>query len=154
MTELKNKVILYKRFRSAAPVWRAILAAHQMQIPQARKKLIDTINLDLRSRSMRMFETLAEIAENNQLLEVEIYNGAGQDIIWQNAHPDYKQIAQRLRADFLGASANKTWDWGHALAANDEVQEVWEDELGSFNAEIYDNCSSKDKYLALRQQRK
>ena len=36
----------------------------------------------------------------------------------------------------------------------DENGEIWEDELGSFKANLFDNCSSKDKYLAIRVKRR
>jgi hypothetical protein len=88
------------------------------------------------------------------LVEVEIYNGASEDIIWQNAHPDFKKVAKEMSDDSTNrAPASKVWDWGKASNITEEGAEIWEDELGSFKANMADNCTSKDKYLAIRSQR-
>ncbi|MGZ3688034.1 MAG: hypothetical protein ACXVBW_07030, partial [Bdellovibrionota bacterium] len=103
------------------------------------------INEDLRARTRHMKAQLDEITENLQLVDAEIFQGASGDIVWQNAHPDYQQVAARITKE-----ANKpqnNWDWGRAPSS---AGEIWEDELGSFQADLFDNCSSKEKYLALR----
>jgi hypothetical protein len=103
-----------------------------------------------------MHTQLQEIAENNQLIEIEIFQGASQDIIWQNAHPEYKKVAQDLNEDQKKEESAKVWDWGRAPAQSEDGEErveIWEDELGSFKANLFDNCSNKDKYLALKRRR-
>lgn len=30
------------------------------------------------------------------------------------------------------------------------THEVWDDELGSFKADLFDNCSSKDRYMTVK----
>jgi hypothetical protein len=101
-----------------------------------------------------MLTRLDEIAENNQLIEVEIYNGASKDIIWQNAHPEYKEMAKKFNDDENKESAAAVWDWGRSPAAlSDDAGEIWEDELGSFKARLFDNCGSKDRYLAIKRGR-
>jgi hypothetical protein len=149
LSRLRKVLTHYGRFRRAAPTWRVILTNFQKMTGPQEKKLVDRINTDLASRSVKMLHQLEEIAENNQLIEVEIYNGASQDIIWQNAHPDYKELAKNMK-DEQHKSAQKVYDWGVVANATDEGGEIWEDELGSFKADLYDNCSSKDKYLALK----
>ncbi len=151
ISDLRYDISVYRRYVSAAPAWRTILASHQEKAPSIEKSLVKEINLDLANRTLDMYTQLQEIAENNQLIEVEIYNGASQDIIWQNAHPEYKEIAKQMKEENNRATAEKVWDWGRALAGADEAGgEVWEDELGSFKAELFDNCGSKDKFLAIR----
>ncbi len=149
LAQLRRAINDYKRFRKAAPVWQVVLSNYKKNIVPTEKKLIASINSDLADRSGRMAVMLEEIAENNQLIEVEIYNGASQDIIWQNAHPDYKKLAEKMKEDSQKAHA-KVLDWGRVPASDDDGGEIWEDELGSFKANLYDNCSSKDKYLALK----
>ncbi|MCM2324269.1 MAG: hypothetical protein NDJ90_13510 [Oligoflexia bacterium] len=151
---LKGKLIRYRRLQSAAPVWRNILASHERQAEPSRVRLIAAVNADLKRRSYRMVDQLDEIMENLQLVEIEIYNGASQDIIWQNAHPDYKEVAETLKNEKEKAQAGKVWDWGRSAAGTEESTEIWEDELGSFKADLFDNCSSKDKYLALKLKKK
>jgi hypothetical protein len=154
LQKLKQDVIAFRRMQKAAPVWKAVLANHQKHAPGIERRLATEIQTDLKARTDRMITQLEETAENIQLIEVEIYNGASEDIIWQNAHPEYKKMAKELDDDADRSPASKVWDWGRTKVAseNDDV-EVWEDELGSFKADVVDNCSSKDKYLALKSKR-
>jgi hypothetical protein len=149
---LKNQLTHYKRLRRAAPTWLRIKSHHEKRSPVINHGLVVKIEADLQNRTVRMLRQLEDIAENNQLIEVEIYNGASQDIIWQNAHPDYKDIAERIKKDTQRANAGKVWDWGRSSVSmgDDDKGEIWEDELGSFRADVTDNCSSKEKYLALK----
>ena len=150
LRKLRKQLISYYRLRKAAPIWRTVLAKHEERAPKIKERRLAEINRDLKSRTENMKIALEEIAENIQLVEVEIYNGASQDIIWQNAHPGYKEIAKKMKDEKAKAAREQVLDWGRTLASNDEETEVWEDELGSFKADLFDNCSSKDKFLALR----
>ncbi|OFZ54891.1 MAG: hypothetical protein A2428_11745 [Bdellovibrionales bacterium RIFOXYC1_FULL_54_43] len=153
LTVLKRQMTRLRRLERAAPVWQVILKNHLKQSPVREGKLVAAINADLANRSRRMLAQLDEIGENLQLVEVEIYNGASHDIIWQNAHPDYKEIAEKIREDGPRRD-EKNWDWGRSATGPDEEGgEIWEDELGSFKANLFDNCSSKDKYLAIKMKR-
>lgn len=154
LRKMRRQIESFIAMRRAAPVWKSILANYQKSAPLNEKRLLASINSDLKERSVKMLRQLEEIAENNQLIEVEIYNGASEDIIWQNAHPEYKQVAQEMKNEQQKAAGSQTWDWGRSPANNEENQEVWEDELGSFKADLYDNCSSKDKFLALKRIRR
>ena len=150
MLALKEMILHYRRLQQGAPVWHTILANYRKTVPATESKLLGAVNADLKARSQRMLSQLEEIAENIQLIEVEIYNGASQDIIWKNAHPDYQKVAASLTEEHHKEQAAKTWDWGRTPAnMDDDGAEVWEDELGSFSANLYDNCESKDRYLAL-----
>ena len=149
---LKNQLTHYKRLRRAAPVWLKVKTHHEMRTPGINHALVAKIEADLQSRTVQMFHQLEDVAENNQLIEVEIYNGASQDIIWQNAHPDYKDIAEKIKSETKRANSGKVWDWGRSSVnmGDDDKGEIWEDELGSFRADVTDNCSSKEKYLTLK----
>jgi hypothetical protein len=165
LASLKDEVVHWRRIQLAAPVWQVVSTRFLSTIPSQQAKLIARINNDIKVRNVRMYTQLDEIAENIQLIEVEIYNGASEDIIWQNAHPDYKEVAKGFNNN-QSLFPEKVWDWGRTLAseADKEVNddnngdstgpEIWEDELGSFKANLFDNCSSKDKYLSLRIKRK
>jgi hypothetical protein len=150
LTSLRKKVTHWRRLQLAAPLWVSVSNRFRGTIAPAQQSLIARIDTDIKTRNLRMLTQLEEITENIQLIEVEIYNGASQDIIWQNAHPDYKQVAKAIREDHDASARSKVWDWGRSLASSDENSEIWEDELGSFKANLFDNCSSKDKYLAIR----
>lgn len=151
MLALKEMIIHYRRLQQGAPVWHTILSNYRNTVPATEKRLLAAVNADLKTKSHRMLSQLEEIAENIQLIEVEIYNGASQDIIWKNAHPDYQKVAASLTEENRKEQAARTWDWGRSPSnMDDDSAEVWEDELGSFSANLYDNCESKDKFLALR----
>lgn len=150
LAKLKSMVRHFKRVQNAAPVWKVLSASVKTKAPKIQTQLVAQINNDLARRSVRMLGQLNEVAENIQLVEVEIYNGASQDIIWQNAHPEYKEVAEKMKSDHEKKQKEKVWDWGHISAGGDENAEIWEDELGSMKADLFDNCSSKDKFLALK----
>jgi hypothetical protein len=152
LASLKKQVVHLRRLQQGAPTFKKILANYSGHAGAIENRLIAGINQDLTQKNYRMLRQLEEIAENSQLIEVEIYNGASQDIIWQNAHPDYKLIAQKLKDEKEKRDAGKVWNWGKTGTGLDDEDggEIWEDELGSFKADLYDNCSSKDKYLALK----
>ncbi len=151
LVKLKRQIIRFERMRQAAPVWQVILDNYRNQAPQIQTKNLAKIEQDLKQRSLRMLAQIEEVAENIQLIEVEIYNGASQDIIWQNAHPDYKKIASQFKEENR-APASLVWNWGKLPANIEDGGEMWEDELGSFKANLFNNCSSKDKYLALKRE--
>lgn len=152
---LKAQVAHFRQLQKAAPIWHVVTGNYKKKSPGIETRLIASINKDLGMRSKRMMRQLEEIAENTQLIEVEIYNGATEDIIWQNAHPEYKKVAKQMKDEHERTNAAKVWNWGtvNTAAEGEENTEIWEDELGSFKADLFDNCSSKDRYLALKKVR-
>ena len=143
LAALKIDLQHYRRMQKAAPVWLLILKSYKKSGPHRQEFLLSEINQELAETSARMLRQLDEIADNLQLIEVEIYNGASQDIIWQNVHPDYRGIASGMKDD--RTAPEKVWNWGHVPnAGTDELKaEIWEDELGSFKANLFDNCSAR-----------
>ena len=59
-----------------------------------------------------------------------------------------------MKDDEARESKEKVWNWGKATFGvteeGEDSYEIWEDEVGSFKADLYDNCSSKDKYLSIK----
>ncbi|MBN22557.1 MAG: hypothetical protein CL678_14840 [Bdellovibrionaceae bacterium] len=147
---LKKQVLHYRRMQQGAPIWHVIMNAHQKKAPELKKTLVSRINRDLKRITENMYFQLEDISENSQLIEVEIYNGATKDIIWQNAHPDYDKIAEALKDQDRRLAKKQVMDWGTVQASMDGLGEIWEDELGDFKADIYDNCESKDRYLKVK----
>lgn len=150
VAEFRVRVGEYRDFRRASLGWRGIVQRFEPRMTHLEQTLKNQIQRDLASRSTRMLRILEDVAENNQLIEAEIYQGASRDIIWQNAHPDYKEVLAGLNGDRARPSASKVWDWGHSSALAEEWSEIWEDELGSFKATLFDNCLNKEKYLAIK----
>jgi hypothetical protein len=148
---LKTLVGRYRRLRASEAPWRAMLAFQAKRAPVNRQRLVSEIESELAALNLRMTLQLAEITENLHFMEVEIFQGATQDIIWQNAHPDYKQVVVTLKDDDRERERAKSRNWGQVSGGLTGAHEIWEDELGSFKADLIDNCSSKDKYLAIKQ---
>ncbi len=149
MNILKQELIHFQHMKSAAPLWRKMLSAHMGRVLHIQRAAVAEINREINQLNQRMYAQLEEIAENNELIEVEIFNGASEDIIWQNAHPDFKEAAKKMKQTGSQAPAEKVWNWGKTQGGLDGRSEIWEDEIGSLAADIYDNCESKDKYLAV-----
>jgi len=154
LTDIENlrlAIAMYRNYRTAAPVWRSALKVNQDKAPGLSATLMKHINQDFHRLNTRMHRQLQEIAENNYFIEVEIYNGASQDMIWKNAYPEYEKVAHEMTAEER-PSATRVWNWGKVSFSLDGDNEIWEDELGSFKADVYDNCENKEKYLAIKKQ--
>ncbi len=147
---LKRNVAVFNRLREAADQIEEWQASQESRSAAIRARLVAEINADLARRSRRMLRQLEEVGENSRLVEIEIYNGASHDMIWRNAHPDYAEIEKKVKVAYSRPKGH-TLNWGTVNPTNDKV-EVWEDELGSFKANLHDNCASKEKYLALKGQ--
>lgn len=150
---LRSRVVHLRRLQASSQPWRKIVGGFQGQTKAIEARLVSRINKDLGFRSQKMVAQLEEVNENLQFVEIEIFSGASQDIIWQNANPDFKKVAERLQDSASGRSEDSAgaWKWTAAGGgSNDEGGEIWEDELGSYTADLSDNCSNKEKYLALK----
>lgn len=148
---LREKVAHYKRLKRAADPFRKFATYLDRKAPEIQSKLVAEINTEIAHKNKRMLTQLEEVADNSHFIEVEIYQGASQDMIWQNAHPDYKELAKKISDDANRGPASKdVWNWGKVEGGFSGTHEVWEDELGSFRADLYDNCSNKEKYLAIK----
>ncbi|OFZ52974.1 MAG: hypothetical protein A2428_08485 [Bdellovibrionales bacterium RIFOXYC1_FULL_54_43] len=151
LSRFVTDVIHYRRFRSASPVWRTLVANQEAFSAETRREARARIEKDLVARNRWMLGILDEVAENIKMVEVEIFDGASQDIVWQNAHPDYKQLVKNLSQE-RKEPAGKVWNWGRAPITSEVWTEVWEDELGSYKSSLFDNCSNKKKYLVIKKE--
>ena len=148
---LKAEVTQFQRMKGSEVPLRKILVQGESKNSILQKVLVDQIGSEIARLNGQMGSELEEIAENIELLEVEIWNGAGEDIVWQNAHPGYKAAALQMKESKTRASAGRVWDWGKIEGGFDGKGEIWEDEVGSLSADLYDNCESKDKFLGLKE---
>lgn len=148
LAELRSLVDQYNHLRDAAEYLQPVLAELDTRAGAIREQLVQEINANLARRSARMLKQLEDTAENSKLVEVEIYNGASHDMIWRNAHPDYAAVEKKMKVAYSRPKGG-TLNWGTVDPSNQKV-EIWEDELGAFKANLHDNCSSKERYLALK----
>lgn len=121
----------------------------QLRAASTRKQieLRDEMEKDLGLRNHLMMEKLKSLAGMMYLVEVEIYNGAAEDVVWQNAHPEYKEFAEDLKAKRRADMASQVYIWGAPQKNREGLSEVWDDEFGTTSANLVDNCSNREKYL-------
>ena len=145
-----NTQILHEK--SDGPSWSELsnrLAHALVASGKLRQDRVARINATLAAKSTQMLAQLDEIAENTKLIQVEIFNGASHDIIWQNAHSDFHDVSRKWKMESKkDPAASRVWDWGHIRRSGEKV-ELWEDEMGAFKAKLFDNCSNKQRYMAL-----
>lgn len=148
LAALTATVGAYNHLREADAYLQPILTDLETRAGSIRTELVREINADFSRRAARMLRQLNDVAENGKLIEVEIYSGASHDMIWRNAHPDYARIEREMKVAYSRPKGS-TLNWGTINPTAGKI-EIWEDELGSFKANLHDNCSSKERYLALK----
>lgn len=144
-----------RRLEDAIPRWTKILVGYRELSLKRRDQLMARIEALIRALNDRMLRQLDGVLENNDLIEAEIWNGASQDIVWQNANPEFATLVKtgKLKSDRPPAgSARDIYDWG-ASRSRDGKEEIWEDELGAMKANLEDNCANKEKYMKLAKRR-
>lgn len=156
MRKIENLVTDAKVTPGANTEWLKLLDQYA---PQAKKKqLVFTgkIESELANLNRRMYEDLNFVAENLDLLDAEIASGASKDIVWQNANPEYVEMVKNgtLSENRTPASsAARIYDWGEASSNLKETDELWEDEIGSMQTRLANNCQNKELYLKIKQKR-
>jgi tetratricopeptide (TPR) repeat protein len=149
LKRLISEITHYNRLAAGAPIWRMISASFVQNVPASQKELISEIEAELASLNRSMLELLIEISENNELIEVEIYNGASTDMVWKNAHPGAKTQANgnAARNEDSANNSAEIYDWGKNPGTLTDGGEMWEDELDSMKANLADHCAKGTKYL-------
>jgi hypothetical protein len=94
----------------------------------------------------RMAKQVAKVAENVQLLEVEIFDHAGEDMVWRNVNPEYQAWLEQQPAETR--PKDLYWEWGSMPTDPKSRDEIWEDELGWTVGNVSDECKNKEKYRA------
>ncbi len=147
MKRLKTKI---DHIRKAVKPVETIQNSYLAQTKDIERKLVQRINTDLSVRNLMMMKKLKDVAENTYLIEVEIYNGASEDVVWQNAHPEFKPYVDQVKKDAEQAVKSKVYNWGPLPTNEEGFTEIWADELGNMMANVEDNCSNRDKYLTIQ----
>ena len=148
---VKKEMRTLSHFYRSSKAWKILAKNYENRIPSLRTKLVNRINQDLMSKNKKLLSLLNKVRDNSDLIEVEIYNAASQDLIWKNAHPNFEKMSQSLEEQKAAPDAAHTWNWGRFLASNIDQSEVWEDELGALKADVSDQCGQKEKFLKLGQ---
>jgi tetratricopeptide (TPR) repeat protein len=148
--QIKRELRNLTRYYKASKIWKNLAKNFEKRVPSLRTDLVEKVNADLKDQNKQLLTLLNKVRENSDLIEVEIYNGASQDMIWKNAHPDFEGLSQDMNDQKQKANSAQVWDWGRMLASEIENAEVWEDEMGALKADISDQCDKRDRYLQLK----
>src|SRR4029077_12120399 len=105
------------RFKSrqrqqAAGALQGTLAKFVKELPRLEPPLIERINTDLKARTKVMLAQMNSALENSQLIENEVFHGAGNDMIMENARPEDKQAAKDAQKKVKRSDEGTTLDWG------------------------------------------
>lgn len=146
--KLKRDLRRLTQYYRSSKMWKKLTEGYSRKIPSFKTALIQQIQTGLSEQSSLMLRKLADIKENTYMIEVEIYNGASQDLVFKNAHPNFK--ADEIDLDKEKAAASEVYSWGRFNKGDLEGEEVWEDELGALKADTSDQCQKKEKYLKLK----
>jgi len=137
---LRGRIEEYDALRSFAPMWKQAEKANQKMSATRRSDLIKAIAAHVAQTNERVLGQIEDVYENLQFVEVEIYQGATQDMIFTNSHPDYNKKMAALKAkEGYRLKANEL-NWGQISTEELGQSEIWEDELGGFKADLPNKC--------------
>ena len=109
---------------------------------------VTAIREDLALTNTRMLKTLSEVAQNDSLIEIEMLQGASQEMLWNQTHPEFQALVDKMENGKIEPKKmDGTWDWGRAPAATRSKEaEVWEDEMGQLRAHAENLCEKMREY--------
>ena len=137
----------YANLQTGGKDWNRIVGDFDAMRPALERSLVRMIADDIAERNDRMLAKLQELAQKVYLIEIEIFNGASQDVVWKNSHPEYEKYVDDVNRERKAAERAKVWDWGQVPLFARGSTEVWSDELGTMRALVFDNCQNKDRYI-------
>ncbi len=133
---IRHEVQVYRMLRRFLPNLLPIEKKATQLAASAMKRIQTRADTEVKRSVERMVITLDEVASNMELVEIEIFQGAGRDIVWRNAHPDLAKNVDEKKKDNSGAK----WDWGRSRGLISEDREVWEDEVGFMEVDMTNHC--------------
>lgn len=119
-------------------------------MPKMEAGIVKLIEEEFGRKNQMMLSRMNDISENIHLIEVEIFNGASEDVVWRNLHPDYNQFVDEAKAVEQKGMGQRVWSWGTVVSSEGGAPEVWEDELGTLRANLSNNCSNRDRYAEVK----
>ncbi len=137
---LKGRLEEYDALRSFAPVWKQADNANKKLSATRKSELTKAISRHVAQTNERVMGQILDIYDNLQFVEVEIYQGATQDMIFTNSHPDYQKKLSALKNKEGFRLKSQELSWGQISTEQLGQSEIWEDELGGFKADLPNKC--------------
>lgn len=134
--------------KSAFGFWRKTVESFEAKTAEREQRILSEVNLDLRKRMIGMYAHLDEIGITSEILEAETLRKAGDEVIWENIHPEFREFALSQKGKITPGVKGRFWDFGEAPAKGAEM-EFWEDEIGSFRAKIASLCTVRKDYAGV-----
>jgi len=137
---LQGTLVEYDALRAFAPVWTKAERANSKLTSLREKELVAQIQQHVVSTNKRILSQIADIYDNLKFVEIEIYQGATQDMILTNSNPELdRKIASLKKKKDFQLKANEL-NWGQISTEELGESEIWEDELGGFKADLPNKC--------------
>jgi hypothetical protein len=141
LDELRAGLEDFDTLRRAAPAWKRLRKGNEDLASGRRKELVAEINQWIKTLNQQMLYQLADVVENFRFVEIEIYQGASMDMVFSHANPKFeKKLAEMKKNDGFRAGV---WQWGALNTGDLQKQEIWEDELGGFKADLPNRCDKR-----------
>ncbi|MEO5666638.1 MAG: hypothetical protein ABIR96_01130 [Bdellovibrionota bacterium] len=140
LESLRKNIEEYDALRAFAPVWKQADAANRKIASTRRADLIQAISDHVAQTNARVLSQIEDVYDNLQFVEVEIYQGATQDMIFSNSHPDYSKKINELKSREGFRLKSQELNWGQISTEELGQSEIWEDELGGFKADLPNKC--------------
>jgi hypothetical protein len=137
---LRNNLEEYDALRSFAPIWVQADNNNKKLSANRRTDLIKAISQHVAQTNERVMGQILDVYDNLQFVEIEIYQGATQDMIFSNSHPDYQKRIAELRGREGFKLRAQELNWGQISTEKLGQSEIWEDELGGFKADLPNKC--------------
>ena len=147
--ELRRQFRDLRNWERAEKIWAKIRTRRAREIPVETRKIAQAVDGHFKRSQLRLKKQLTAVYRNAELVEIEILNGASQDLVWREAHPEFLSKIKQLRVEKPEPDSSSIWKWGRILLKDRETAELWEDELGALKAEVGRHCDLKEKYLRI-----
>jgi len=134
--------------KESVAAFRRMGTAFRNQRDKMERDLVREVNSDLGLRNRRMLARLKEMAEFAYLIQVELYDRASEEMIWNHANPQFAGFAEEVKSRSKIYKSERYLNWGSAYDKDTDRSEVWEDELGNLKVDLQDICSARERYIA------
>ncbi len=142
LDELRAGLEDFDTLRRAAPAWKKLRRGNEELASMRRKTLVSEVNKWIKNINDDMRFQLSDVVENLRFVEIEIYQGASMDMVFSHANPSFEKKLNDMKKSEGGLRPG-VWQWGSLNTAALQKQEIWEDELGGFKADLPNRCDKK-----------
>lgn len=145
LEDLKSQIVEYEALREFAPVWIKIEKSNQSLAVVRKNELMKIIEKHIQYNNKRISDQLADIYDNIKFVEIEIYQGATQDMIVSHSQAEVQSKLSGLKNKKEFQLKSGELSWGQISTEKLGQSEIWEDELGGFKTDLPNKCL-KEKF--------